>query len=153
MKCLLNKNILIASTQPWFSPMISKQFVTLELSKYANEILFATIRRPIKDRSYFKQFENFQFHDIKPQNVTLKVFKLPPGYLKFKVLCTLAKRIFSTSFDSNYQPDVIISFSPVFYLLNDLFPATLRIYYCADHLGNNETMRLAEKKILHTAIW
>lgn len=151
MEFLINKKILIASTQPWFSPLLSKQFIALELSKYCNEIVFASLYRIFKDRSYFKQFENFQFHDIKPQNVTLKVFKLPPGYLKFKVLCTLAKRIFSTSFDSNYQPDVIISFSPVFYLLNDLFPATLRIYYCADHLGNNETMRLAEKKILHNS--
>ena len=148
LKFLANKNILIARTQSWYSPIISKQFVTLELARQRNRVTYVSLHRIIKDIFYNEKLNKFKFHEIKPDNVKIKTLKVSPGFLRHKILYWITVQNILSTLESKYRPDIIISFSPIFYILHTIFPDTLKIYYCTDHLGNNQVMAEAEKEIL-----
>lgn len=148
MKNISNKNILVASMQPWHSPMISKHFITLELAKLQNNIVFVSLHRIIKDQFNNRYSGHFKYHDIKPDRVKVKKLKVLPGFLQYRLLYRVTKKIIHQTLGHTYYPDIIISFDPQFYILDTIFPNALKIYYCSDHLGNNRVMINAEDKIL-----
>ncbi|MFQ5823664.1 MAG: glycosyltransferase [bacterium] len=151
MKYLSNKNILIASIQPWHSPLISKHFVTLELAKLQNNIVFITLYRIIKDRFNYRYLKQFKFHDIEPARVNIREVCVPPGFLRNQILYWATTKLIRQALGYNYYPEIVISFDPQFYILNKIFPDALKIYFCVDYLVNNEIMAQAEDKMLSTS--
>lgn len=149
MKVLKNKNIVIASLQSWYSPMLSKHYLTLELLKLGNKISFLTLHRIGKQ--YFlnkKKQRSFKCHSIKPEGLELPVFKVMPGFLRSQILLRLAINQAFHILGTDYSPDILILFDPQFHLLHDLYPEALKIYYCVDYVSINSIMRETENKVL-----
>ena len=148
MKILSKKNILIASLQPWYSPMVSKHYITLELAAFQNNMVFLELQRIIRRKFQNRHNKRFKFHNIKHERVTNKKLNVWPGFLRNSVLYGLAVQSLRKTLGHNYCPDIIFSFDPQFYILHEVFSNALRIYYCVDHVASNKILEQAQQKIL-----
>jgi hypothetical protein len=68
---LCNRSILVVSTEPWFGPLLSKQYVAQELARQ-NQVLFldppfnlAELARRHWQRTYFRE----RYHNLRPANL------------------------------------------------------------------------------------
>lgn len=151
VKCLTHKNILIASLQPWYSPLVSKQFISLELAKIGNWVTFLNIKRILAGAFLNQDINRKKFHRIYPERLRLKTLHVVRGFLRNRALYQLAKSYAKRTLGTSYYPDVIFSFDPQFCLLHELFPKALRIYYCVDHVASDKILEEAQERILaHT---
>ena len=148
MKHLTHKNILIGSLQPWNSPLVSKHYIAMELTKVHNNITFAHTRRMRKMIFPSRDSNRFTFHNMSPDRLTLARLYLSPRFTHGKVVQSLSAQMVRTVLGRAYYPDIIISFDPVFHLLNVTYPNALKIYYCADHLATNTVVADAEVRLL-----
>lgn len=147
-----DKEVLIASLQPWYSAMISKHFIALELAKLGNRIVFLTIKNARK-KLLLHNKNGFSFHTIKPETLSDAEWKVLPGFTRNGVAKWLTEKTLRQALYHDYVPDVIITFDPQFLLLHEKFSNALRIYYCADYLIANRTLESAQNRIiLHSEI-
>ena len=145
---LSNKNILIASLQPWSSPMLSKHFIALELAKLDNDIVFLGIERILAGLIHNKFMNGFKFNHFKHERIHIKNLQVVPGFLRNSTLLKIAVKILRKTLGSNYYPDIIFAFDPQFYILHEVFSKALKIYYCVDHVASNAVLEEAQVRIL-----
>ena len=148
MKNLSYKNILIGSLQPWFSPLVNPHYLTLELSRLQNQITFLEARRIGKLFSPRGAQSATRFHNLAPKTLTLRRFYVSPRISGTRLLKSLGLTIVRRILGKSYDPQIIISFDPVFDVVQETYPNALKIYYCADYLSANRVMADAEKRLL-----
>ncbi len=126
---LRNKNILIASTQNWYSPFLSKHYLAIELTK-ENHVYFVNPPRFIHklNKPYKK------FHDETNENLSV----LTPQWLPKSHSFPLAKIVSLLIFKYTYRKiiksiNLIITFNPIYHVLSECFPGIPIIYYCVDY--------------------
>lgn len=133
-RTLRDVTILVAGTEPWFGPLLSKHHLTLELSKFNNVVYLDPVFHMgnLMRLSWPKRRLRFRYHNHKPNTLTL----LKPWWLP-KTATSKTMRCLSREFMEwqikalRVQPELIISFDPGLAWLKSKFKVPL-IYYCVD---------------------
>jgi len=148
MEHLSNKDILIGSIQSWDFALLSKHYLTLELAKLQNNITFVHNQRISKILFPDAKSNAFTFHNLMPDTLTLSELYLSPRLARSRLLQSIAMTFIRRTLGSTYYPDVIFSFDPVFYVLHEMYPDAVKIYYCVDYLTGKTVKANAEQRLL-----
>lgn len=155
---LSGQSILVVGTDCWFSPMVSKQHIVLELCKrnrvlyvepfyYVDSLLKGHLPGSQRDASY---------HDKKPPELSLITpWRLPKSGTSTVVRRLSESMVLAQLRARRFKPDVIISFNPYFSFLADRWKVPF-IYYCVDiHLdeaSEAETLSRASLVVAATKV-
>lgn len=145
---LSQKKILLASLQNWQHPLLSKHYITLELAKQDNQLVFFCFERFFKEQANNRYLREINFNTITDDNIKPVTVRVPPGFMKNGFLRFMTKMFTKAQCGIRYSPDIVILFDPQFFLINDLYDNAFKIYYCVDHVASNRVLKEAETKML-----
>ena len=155
---LSGQSILVIGTDSWFSPLLSKHHVVLELCK-RNEVLYmepfyhvGSLLRGYWPRTIYHE----PYHDLQPPTLSrLTPLRLPKSQA-LPLVRRLSEAIVLAQLRARrFRPDVILSFSPSFAFLAGRWGAPF-VYYCVDSLSNEvaeaETLTRADLVVAATEV-
>ncbi len=135
------KSILVVSTEPWFSPLLSKHHIVLELCK-RNKVLymepFYHLGSILKGRLPRHGYNN-RYHENRPENLLMmQPWRLPRTQAS-KLIRYFSEVIVMAQLRSkDFRPDWILSFSPFFSFLKDRLKVPF-IYYAVDSYPEHQS--------------
>src|SRR5258706_9503831 len=119
---LRDRSILVVSTEAWFGPLLSKQYVAQELARH-NRVLFldpaynmADLPRRHWPRSRFRE----HYHDLQPANLRrLQPWRLPKDR-DYQLVGRASQAFIAAQIRARgFRPDLIVSFNPAYIFLQD----------------------------------
>ena len=119
---LCDRSILVVSTEPWFGPLLSKQYVAQELASH-NRVLFVDPAYNIADlarrrwpRAHFRE----RYHNLRPANLRrVQPWRLPKDR-DYRLVGQASRALIVAQIRARgFRPDLIISFNPAYTFLKD----------------------------------
>ena len=145
---LRDRSILVVSTEPWFGPLLSKQYIALELSRH-NRVLFidpaynlADLARRRWPRDRFRE----HYHDLRPSNLRrLRPWRLPKDR-DSRLIGRFSQALQAAQVRARgFRPDLIVSFNPAYSFLTDYWPVPF-VFYSVDSQTDPQALAEALRK-------
>ena len=155
---LSGQSILVIGTDSWFGPLLSKHHLVLELCKQNNVLYlepFYHAGKLLRGRLPQDLYHE-RYHDEQPSTlIRLQPWRLPKSEM-LPVMRSLSEKLLLARLRlRNFQPRVIISFSPHFIFLKEKLGVPF-IYYCVDHQTDGAaeaaTLRRADLVVAATKV-